>query len=57
MELVGWLIANWLNEDIMVIADVQLMAGHRYPSRTQKYDREDPDEKRKLINQFHPMVV
>lgn len=50
-------IANWLNDDSRAIADVQLMAGHRYPSSTQKYYREDPDEKRKLINQFHPMVV
>jgi site-specific recombinase XerD len=49
-------IANWLNTDKKPLADVQLLSGHRYPSSTLRYRREDPEEKRKLINQFHPML-
>lgn len=49
-------IANWLNIDKKAIADVQILAGHKYPSSTQHYYREDPEEKRKLINQFHPLI-
>jgi integrase/recombinase XerD len=49
-------IVNWLNVDKKPLADVQLLSGHRYPSSTLRYRREDPAEKRKLINQFHPLL-
>jgi len=49
-------IANWLSVDNKALANVQLLSGHRYPSSTLRYRREDPAEKRKLINQFHPMM-
>lgn len=47
-------ISNWLNVDGKSISETQLLAGHKYPSSTLEYRREDPEEKRKLINQFHP---
>lgn len=48
-------IRNWLNEKNYPLADVQLLAGHKYPSSTEKYLGEDIDDRRKLINQFHPL--
>jgi site-specific recombinase XerD len=48
-------IRNWLNEKKYPLADVQLLAGHKYPSSTEKYLQEDTDDRRKLINQFHPL--
>jgi len=48
-------IANWLNESKYPLGDVQLPAGHKYPSSTEKYLREDIENKRKLINAFHPL--
>lgn len=48
-------IRNWLGEKNYPLADVQLLAGHKYPSSTEKYLGEDLDDKRKLINQFHPL--
>ena len=49
-------IANWLNADKIELGDVQLLAGHRYPSSTIRYRIADPEEKRKLINNFHPLA-
>lgn len=48
-------ISNWLNEKKYTLGDVQLLAGHKYPSSTEKYKREDNENKRKLINQYHPL--
>ncbi|MFT5602477.1 MAG: integrase/recombinase XerD [Flavobacteriales bacterium] len=48
-------ISNWLNQSVMKLGDVQLMAGHKYPSSTEKYLQPDSDEQRKLINPFHPL--
>lgn len=48
-------IANWLNEKKFPVEMVQLMAGHRWISSTARYKRTNDDEKRVLINRFHPM--
>jgi hypothetical protein len=48
-------ISNWLNSRKIPIEDVQQMAGHKWPSSTERYKREDMDEQRKLINQFHSL--
>lgn len=48
-------ISNWLNVKKYALADVQLMAGHRYPSSTEKYKLKDEAKQRNLINQFHPL--
>lgn len=48
-------IANWLNEKRFPLETVQLIAGHRWISSTAKYRHTSLDEKRILINRFHPM--
>lgn len=48
-------IANWLNERKIPLEDVQLMAGHKWPSSTERYCREDLEEQRRQINEFHPL--
>lgn len=48
-------ISNWLNEKNYPLEQVQRMAGHRYPSTTEKYLRKDSESKRKLINELHPL--
>lgn len=48
-------IANLLNEKKWAIEDVQLFVGHSLPSTTEKYLREDIEEKRELINKYHPL--
>jgi integrase/recombinase XerD len=48
-------ISNQLNEFKRPLEDVQLFAGHRWPSATEKYRRLDMDLQRKLINLYHPL--
>lgn len=48
-------IANWLNEKKYPLETVQLMAGHRWMSTTVRYRQTVNDEKRILINKFHPL--
>jgi site-specific recombinase XerD len=48
-------IANWLNEKKLPLEDVQMLAGHRWPSSTEKYKRIDVTEQREMINRFHPL--
>jgi len=48
-------IANWLNERKIPLEDAQLMAGHKWPSSTERYCREDLEEQRRVINEFHPL--
>lgn len=48
-------ISYWLNERKLPLEDVQIMAGHRWPSSTEKYKREDMEEQRRVINAFHPL--
>lgn len=48
-------ISNLLNVKKMPLEDVQLFAGHRWPSTTEKYKRDDIGEQRTLINRWHPL--
>jgi len=48
-------IANWLNDRKIPLEDVQQMAGHKWPSSTERYKRANMDEQRRLINQYHPL--
>lgn len=48
-------IANWLNEKKYPLETVQLMSGHRWMSTTARYRYTSNDEKRILINRFHPL--
>ncbi|KAB2916142.1 MAG: tyrosine-type recombinase/integrase [Bacteroidetes bacterium] len=48
-------IANWLNVYKHPLDEVQLMAGHKYPSTTVKYKRTDDDQAKEIIDRFHPL--
>jgi integrase/recombinase XerD len=48
-------ISNWINEKKHNIELVQLLAGHKTLSTTMLYRVACTEEKRKLINQFHPL--
>jgi len=48
-------ISNMLNEKKTPLEDVQLFAGHKYPSTTERYRRKDINEQRELIKKFHPL--
>ncbi len=48
-------VSNWLNEKKFSLEMVQLMAGHRWISTTARYRRTSTDERRVLINRFHPL--
>jgi len=48
-------ISNMLNLQKLPLETVQLFAGHKWPSSTEKYRRKDLEEQRALINMFHPL--
>lgn len=48
-------ISNWINEKRLPLEAVQLMAGHKWISSTARYRHNNVDEKRILINRFHPI--
>ncbi len=48
-------ISNWLNEKHIPLEQVQLMAGHRWISATERYRYTPVAEQRELINKFHPL--
>lgn len=48
-------IANWLNEQKLSLEEVQLMAGHRWISSTERYKSTSIEEKRSMIAKFHPL--
>lgn len=48
-------IANWLNERKLPLEEVQLMAGHRWISSTERYRSSSLEEKRSFIQRFHPL--
>ena len=43
------------HEKKIPLEDVQLLAGHRFPSSTERYKRVDTAQQRALINRFHPL--
>lgn len=42
----------WLNKRKIPLEDVQIMAGHRYPSSTEKYIQKDSTKQREVINRL-----
>ncbi len=49
-------ISNWINERRFPLEQVQLMAGHAWISTTEKYRQTSADDKRAIINRFHPLA-
>ncbi len=48
-------ICNWLNEKKYKLEHVQELAGHKYPSTTEKYIKVNSNEQRELINKYFPI--
>jgi integrase/recombinase XerD len=48
-------ISYWLNEQHIPLDVVQLMAGHKFPSSTERYLKPNSDDDRSLIKQYHPL--
>lgn len=48
-------ISYWLNEKQIPIEQVQLMAGHKWISTTERYKYAPINEQIELINRFHPL--
>lgn len=46
-------ISYWLNEREIPLEDVQIMAGHRYPSATEKYINPNSKGQREALNRLH----
>lgn len=46
-------ISFWLNERKIPLKDVQAMAGHRYPSSTERYWKPEDEEQREGVNRLH----
>ncbi len=49
-------IANWINERRFPLEQVQLMAGHAWISTTEKYRQTPADDRRAIVNRFHPLA-
>jgi integrase/recombinase XerD len=49
-------ISNWLNEKKLPLEAAQELAGHKWPSTTEKYIREDNLKQRELINKYFPTI-
>lgn len=48
-------IANWLNVRKHRLEEVQVWAGHKWPSSTLRYKRVDLNEQREKINKWYPL--
>jgi site-specific recombinase XerD len=49
-------ISNWVNEQKRPLEEVQIMAGHRYPSSTEKYVRGEVNEQREAVSNLHESI-
>ena len=49
-------LSNWVNEEKRPLEEVQIMAGHRYPSTTEKYIRMDLNEQREAVSKLHESI-
>jgi hypothetical protein len=49
-------ISNWVNEQKKPLEDVQIMAGHRYTSSTEKYVRVDVNEQREAVTNVYESI-
>jgi site-specific recombinase XerD len=48
-------IAYWLNERMIPLEQVQLIAGHRWISSTLRYRQESVKGQRAIVNKYHPL--
>ena len=48
-------ISNWLNEKKLPLERVQEMAGHKWPSSTERYIKADHLKQREMINRYFPL--
>src|ERR1019366_8995175 len=48
-------IACWLNEKMIPLEQVQLIAGHRWISSTLRYRQESVKGQRAIVNKYHPL--
>lgn len=48
-------ICNWLNDKKISLEQVQELAGHKWPSTTEKYIKVNSENERELINRFFPL--
>jgi len=46
-------ISYWINDRGFKLEDVQIMAGHKYPSSTQKYIRINSEKQREVMTKLH----
>ncbi len=56
MNIRNSVISYWLNERKIPLEDVQIMAGHRYPSSTEMYIRPDIKEQREAVSRLHHSI-
>ena len=56
MNIRGSVISYWLNDRKLPLEDVQVMAGHGYPSTTEKYKNPNTHEQREAINKLHQSI-
>ncbi|WP_105016908.1 hypothetical protein [Polaribacter porphyrae] len=47
-------IANWLKQ--YNLRQVQVLAGHRYISSTERYLQDDLESLHEIVNNFHPII-
>ncbi len=48
-------ISNWLNVQNIGLEKCQEYAGHKWLSSTERYKREDMEEKKRMVGKYHPM--
>lgn len=56
MNLRNSVISHWLNVRKIPLEDVQVMAGHRYPSTTEKYIKPDEKQQREAVSRLHQSI-
>jgi len=49
-------ISYWLNNMEIPLEHVQIMAGHKYPSSTEKYVRKDIKKQREVLTNLHKSI-
>ena len=56
MNIRNSVISYWLNVRKISLEDVQQMAGHRYPSSTERFLRKDVVEQRGAVTRLHASI-
>lgn len=56
MTIRNSVISYWLNDRKMPLEDVQIMAGHSYPSTTEQYINPNTQEQREAVSRLHKSI-